>query len=181
MYENLPDQPIICIDMKCFYASCIAMLENLDVMKVPIAVVGNLKQAGSVVLDASPPMKERFGVKTGTRKYEIPKHPDIRLFEPKMSFFLEMSMAITRLISDFVPSEAIHIYSVDECFVNLAGTEKLWGSPEKTALAIKQAIFNQFRILSAVGMGPNALDLEAKRKGFAKWAYEDVAKKLWPV
>ncbi|MEX3623558.1 Y-family DNA polymerase [Viridibacillus arvi] len=187
MYDNLPDKPIICVDATCFYASCIAMLENLDVMTVPIAVVGNLNQAGSVVLAASPAMKKRFGVKTGTRKYEIPKHPDIRLYEPKMSFFLEMSMAITRLISDFVPPEAIHVYSVDESFVNLEKTNRLWGSPEDTAQAIRQAIYNQFRIRTAVGMGPNmllaklALDLEAKKTGFAKWTYEDVPKKLWPV
>ncbi|MFF3099812.1 hypothetical protein [Viridibacillus arvi] len=45
------------------------MLENLDVMTVPIAVVGNLKQAGSVVLAASPAMQKRFGVKIGTRLY----------------------------------------------------------------------------------------------------------------
>lgn len=68
-YENMPNKSIFCIDMKSFYASCLAMLENLDVMTVPIAVVGKLNQAGSVVLAASPPMKKRFGVKTGTRLY----------------------------------------------------------------------------------------------------------------
>lgn len=38
-YENMPNRPIICIDMKSFYASCIAMLEGLDILKDPIAVV----------------------------------------------------------------------------------------------------------------------------------------------
>ena len=41
------------------------MLEELDVMKVPIAVIANFKQPGSVVLATSPPMKERFHIKTG--------------------------------------------------------------------------------------------------------------------
>lgn len=183
----LPNRSIICIDMKCFYASCIAMLEGLDVMKVPIAVVGNLQQPGSVVLASSPPMKERFRIKTGNRRHEIPNHPDIRLFESKMSFFLDMSMAITKLIAQFVPREAIHVYSVDECFIDLTGCEVLWGSPEKTAKAIQQAIFEQFRIQSAVGLGPNmlmaklALDLDAKKTGFVEWTYEDVQKKLWPI
>lgn len=173
--------------MKSFYASCIAMLEGLDVMTTPIAVVANFTQPGSVVLAASSVMKERFKIKTGNRRFEIPKHPDIRLFEPKMSYFIEMSMAITRLISKYVPVEAIHVYSVDESFVDLTGTEKLWGSPEDTAKEIQKAIYDQFRIPSAVGMGPNmllaklALDIEAKRSGFAKWTYEDVPKKLWPV
>lgn len=186
-YDNLPHKDILCIDMKCFYASCIAMLEGLDVLKEPIAVIGNFEQPGSVVLAASPVMKEKFKIKTGNRRYEIPKHPDIKLFEPKMSFFLDMSMAITRLIAQYVPAEAIHVYSVDESFVDLTGTEQLWGPPEQTAKMIQQAIYEQFRITSAIGMGPNmliaklALDLDAKKSGFAKWTYEDIPKKLWPV
>lgn len=186
-YEHAPNRPIICIDMRCFYASCMAMLENLDPLKVPIAVIGNFQQKGSIVLAASPPMKKRFGIKTGSRLFEIPKHPDIRLFEPKMEFFVQMSMEITNLINQFVPKEAIHVYSIDESFVDLSGTEKLWGPPEETAKFIQKSIYGQFQIPSAVGMGPNmlmaklALDLEGKKKDFAKWTYEDVPTKLWPL
>lgn len=186
-YESMPNRPIMCIDMKCFYASIVAMLHGLDVLKTPVAVVANFDQPGSVVLAASSLMKEKFSIKTGSRRYEIPKHPDIRLFEPKMSFFIQMSMTITKLISNYVPVDAIHVYSVDESFVDLTGTEKLWGSPEETAKEIQRAILDQFNIPSAVGMGPNmliaklALDLEAKKTGFAKWTYEDIPKKLWPV
>ncbi|MER1998983.1 MAG: UV damage repair protein UvrX [Lysinibacillus sp.] len=185
--KDLPNRNIICIDMKSFYASCIALLEGLDVMQVPIAVIANFEQPGSVVLAASPPMTERFRIKTGNRRFDIPDHPDIRLYEPKMAFFLEMSVAITKLIETFVPREAIHVYSIDECFVDLTGTEKLWGPVEDTAKAIQQAIYRQFHIRSAVGIGPNmlmaklALDLEAKKKGFARWTYDDVKTKLWPV
>lgn len=113
MYENAPERSIICIDMRSFYASCIASVENLNVMEVPIAIVGNFQQKGSVVLAASPPMKKRFNIRTGSRLYEIPPHPDIRLFEPRMSLFIRISMEITRLFNEFVPKEAIHVYSVD--------------------------------------------------------------------
>ena len=43
------------------------MLEGLDVMNMPIAVIANFKQPGSVVLAVSSPMKERFHIKTGNR------------------------------------------------------------------------------------------------------------------
>ena len=98
-----------------------------------------------------------------------------------------MSMAITKLIAQFVPREAIHVYSVDESFIDLTGTERLWGTPEETAKAIQQAIYDQFRISSAIGMGPNmlmaklALDLDAKRTGFTKWTFEDIPEKLWSI
>ena len=185
--QPLPNRHIACIDMKSFYASCIALLEGLDVMNVPIAVIANFEQKGSVVLAASPAMTKRFRIKTGHRRFDIPDHPDIRLFEPKMAYFLDMSVAITKLIETFVPREAIHVYSVDECFIDLTGTEQLWGPIEDTAKAIQQAIYRQFRIHSAIGMGPNmlmaklALDLEAKDNGFARWTYDDVKTKLWPI
>lgn len=186
-YESMPNRNIMCIDMKSFYASAIAMLEGLDIFKDPIAVIGSFNQPGSVVLAASPAMKERFKIKTGNRLFEIPKHPDIKLFEPKMNFFLQMSMTITELIANYVPIDAIHVYSVDESFVDLTGTEKLWGTAEETAKEIQRAILDQFNVPSAVGMGPNmlmaklALDLEAKKTGFARWTYDDVQTKLWRV
>lgn len=186
-YSKLPNRSIACVDMMSFYASCIAVLHDLDVRTVPIAVVGNLEQKGSVVLAASPAMKKRFRVKTGTRLYEIPNHPDIKIFEPKMQYFLDMSMAVTNILHKYVPPEAVHVYSVDESFIDLTGTEKLWGPPENTIKEIQKEILETLQLHSTAGMGPNmlmaklALDLDAKKTGFAKWTYEDVQTKLWPV
>ncbi|MFF2752800.1 UV damage repair protein UvrX [Psychrobacillus sp. NPDC058041] len=186
-YSAFPDRSIACIDMMSFYASCMAVLHDLDLRTVPIAVVGNLEQKGSVVLAASPAMKKRFRVKTGTRLFEIPQHPEIRLFEPKMKYFLDMSMAVTNILSKYVPNEAVHVYSVDESFIDLTGTEKLWGPPEQTIKEIQKEILDTLQLHSTAGMGPNmlmsklALDLEAKKTGFSKWTYEDVQTKLWPV
>ena len=187
MYEGLENRKIICIDMRSFFASCAAADAGLDVMTTPIAVIGNLEQKGSIVLAASPRMKKEFGVKTGTRLFEIPDHPSIHLIEPKMEFFVRVSVEIVRYLNQFVPNEAIHVYSVDECFADLGGTEKLWGPVENTIKRIQDGMYSQFQLPCAVGMGPNmlmaklALDLDAKKTGFAKWTYEDVPKKLWPV
>ena len=106
---------------------------------------------------ASPPMKKRFRVKTGTRLFEIPQHPEIRLFEPKMAYFLEMSMSITSNLHKYVPAEAIHVYSVDESFIDLTGTEKLWGDPAQTVKEIQAEIFETLNLPSTAGMGPNML------------------------
>lgn len=186
-YTHFPNRKIAILDMVSFYASCAATFHNLDVLKVPIAVVGNLERNGSVVLAASPPMKKIFKIKTGSRLYEIPKHPEIRLFNPRMSYFLDMSMAVTRILHRYVPNEAIHVYSVDESFIDLTGTEKLWGDPVETVKHIQQEIKDELNSPSTAGMGPNmlmaklALDLEAKTEKFAKWNFEDVPTKLWPV
>lgn len=186
-YSKFPNRSVACIDMMSFYASCMATLHNLDVRTVPIAVVGNLQHKGSVVLAASPAMKKRFRIKTSNRLYEIPRHPEIRLFEPKMEYFLEMSMSIAKILHKYVPAEAIHVYSVDEAFIDLTGTERLWGDPAQTVREIQKEIYETLSLPSTAGMGPNmlmsklCLDISGKKTGFSKWTYDDVAEKLWPV
>lgn len=173
--------------MRSFYASCSAIDKGLDPMTAYIAVVGNQERKGSVVLAASPRMKSDFGVKTGTRLFEIPDDPRIQLIEPKMEFFLRVSMAITELLMEFLPKESVHVYSVDESFIDFTHVKRLWGDAEEVITHIQDALVRQFGLPSAVGGGPNmllaklALDLDAKKTGYAKWTYEDVPKKLWPV
>ena len=185
--QELPEASIFCIDMCGFYASVSAVELGLNPLEVCLAVVGNQERKGSVVLAASPMMKKRFGVKTGTRLFEIPDHQDILLVEPKMKLYLQKSMNITELLASYVPKESIHIYSVDESFIELTGTEKLWGPPESTMRRIQQELLDSFKLPSSVGGGPNmllaklSLDLEGKETGFAFWSYSDVPKKLWPV
>lgn len=187
MYEHLETRPIICLDMRSFYASCAAIEAGLDPLTACIAVIGNQEHRGSVVLAASPVLKKDFGVRTGTRLFEIPDDPRILKIEPKMGFFLKVSMEITRLLGEYVPKSAIHVYSIDESFVDLSGTEKIWGTPETLISRIQDDIIRQFCLPSAIGMGPNmlmaklALDLDAKRTGFAHWTYDDVPEKLWTI
>lgn len=187
MYELLEPRKILCIDMQSFFASCSAAVHGLDIQQEAIAIVGNLEQKGSVVLAASPPMKKRFGVKTGTRLFEIPNHPDIRIIQPQMELYVKISAEITRYLNQIVPMESIHVYSIDESFIDVKGTENLWGDAWDVAKKIRRDLLRQFQVPCTIGIGPNmllaklALDLEAKKTTFAEWTYEDVPKKLWPV
>ncbi len=185
--QQLPERTIACLDMRSFYASCSAVREGIDPLTAHIAVVGNQERRGSVVLAASPRMKKDFGVRTGTRLFEIPDDPRIRLIEPKMEFFLRISMAITELITEFVPKNSVHVYSVDESFIDFTNVGSYSGDAETLIPHIQDALLRQFGLPSAVGVGPNmllaklALDLEAKKSGYARWSYDDVPEKLWPL
>ena len=187
MYEHLKDRQIVCLDMRSFYASCAATIEGLDVMNVPIAIIGDKARKGGIVLAASPALKEQFGVQTGMRLFEIPDDPAIHLIEPKMGFYIDVSMEIIRLLNCYVPKEAIHVYSIDESFIDLSGTERLWGPVDETVRRIQDDLEAQFQLPSACGIGPNmllatlALDIEAKKTGIARWTYQDIPAKLWPV
>ncbi len=185
--EKLPRHRILCIDMKSFFASCAAVELGLDPLTCYLVVVSDTEREGSVILAASPKMKQEFGIRTGNRLFEVPKDPRIRIVNARMSHYLDRSLAITRLLNRFVPFECIHPYSIDESFIQLDGTERLWGPAKEAAERIRSEIYKQFGLPSAVGIGPNmllaklALDLEAKKKGVAEWDYADVPEKLWPV
>ncbi|MDQ0269336.1 DNA polymerase V [Cytobacillus purgationiresistens] len=183
----MPHQQILCVDMKSFYASCTAVMLGLDPLDCYLVIAGNHDRKGSVVLAASPRMKKEFGIKTGSRLFEVPDDPRILVEEPEMATYLRISTEITRVFHRYVPKEAIHTYSVDESFVKVDGALRLWGDARTIAEKIRDDIEREFQLPSAIGIGPNmlmaklCLDLEAKSKGIAEWSYEDVKSKLWEV
>ncbi|WP_066312603.1 Y-family DNA polymerase [Bacillus sp. FJAT-29814] len=186
-YSTLPHNKILCVDMKSFYASCSAVMLGLDPLECYIAIVGDKDRQGSVVLAASPRLKKEFGIKTGSRLFEIPKDPRIQLVEPKMATYLRISTEISRVFNRYVPKEAIHTYSVDESFIKVDGAMEIWGDARTIGEKIRNDIEREFQLPCAVGIGPNmllaklCLDLEAKNHGVAEWTYDDVQTKLWKV
>ena len=74
-----------------------------------------------------------------------------------MQFYIDVSMEIAKNLNRYVPKEAIHVYSVDESFIDLGGTERLWGDPEETVKRIQDELVSQYELRSACGMGPNML------------------------
>ncbi|MFW5999652.1 MAG: UV damage repair protein UvrX [Halanaerobiaceae bacterium] len=186
-YDKLPDRSILCVDMKAFYASVEAVERGLDPLSVYLAVIGNRKRKGSVILAASPALKHKYGLGTGNRYYELPEREEIMVVEARMGLYLERSMEITEVYNDFVPLDALHVYSIDEAWLKLQGTELLFGPPRETAEKIKKRLWEEFGLPCSMGLGPNmflakvAMDIEGKQEGLAEWRYADVREKLWPV
>lgn len=119
-YSNLPDENILCIDMKSFYASVEAVERGLNPLKVPLVVVGDKKRKGAVVLAASPMMKKKYNISTADRLYQIPDIPEIIFAKARMGLYLQKSMDITRLFNNFVPLDDMHVYSIDEPWLKLS-------------------------------------------------------------
>ena len=186
-YEELPDNKILCVDMRSFYASVEAVEHGWNPLEVCLAVVGDKNRSGSVVLAASPALKEKYNIKTGSRLYEIPQKKEIKIVEARMGLYLQRSLEITLLFRDFVPLDAIHVYSIDESWLKLAGTERLYGDKMQVARMIRERIEKEFTLPCSMGIGPNmflakvAMDIEGKRKGLVEWSYADVKEKLWPA
>lgn len=186
-YTQLPHHNIMCIDMRSFFASVEAIERGLDPLKAFLVVVGDTSQTGSVVLAASPMMKKKYKIKTGNRLFEIPRVPEIKIVNARMALYLKKSLAITRYLTNFVPLDAIHVYSIDESWLNLDGTEVIFGDKFETARLIQKGLLAKFGLPSSIGIGPNmflakvAMDNEGKKEGIAEWTYKDVPEKLWPL
>ena len=186
-YKAAPHDKILCIDMKSFYASIESVKRGIHPLKSYLAVVGDRKRNGSVVLAASSALKEKYGIKTGNRLFEIPEKDEIIIAEANMQLYLDTSMQITELFNSYLPLNAIHIYSIDEAWLNLNGTERKYGDSVSAAKKIKRDIWNEFSLPCSMGIAPNmflskaAMDIEGKKTGLCSWDYEDVPDKLWPL
>lgn len=180
---------IICIDLKSFYASCECVARGLDPFSVPLAVVGRIDEPGSIVLAASPALRER-GAKSRCRVYELQAFKDIIMVPCRMNYYLTVSEHILKIYLQYVAYEDLYIYSIDEVFIDVTSYLNLYRcSPSELAYQMMCDILKQTGIPSTCGVGPNlllakvALDTEAKSaaNGIAVWDFQDVPTKLWPI
>lgn len=184
LYRN-----ILCIDLKSFYASVECALRGLNPFTTPLVVADKSRSNGSVVLAVTPFLKNR-GVKSRCRVFELPDDPRIIFAKPRMSKYLEYSTKIVEIYLKYVSFEDIHIYSVDEVFLDLTTYLKYYQKTDiELAAIILKDIMDTTKIPATCGIGPNmllskiALDVESKKSPtfIAKWSYEDVPLKLWPI
>jgi DNA polymerase V len=180
---------ILIIDLKSFYASVECSLRGLDPFTTPIVVADKSRGGGSVVLSVSPYLKT-LGVPNVCRIMDLPKDIDIIYAKPRMHLYLEFSTKILEIFLSFISEQDIHVYSVDESFLDVTDYLKMYKmSAEELGYQIQKEIHDQLHLYSACGIGSNmllaklALDIEAKKTKnlMSRWTYEDIERKLWPI
>lgn len=171
--------------MCSFFASVEAVRRGLDPLQDYLCVAGDIKRQTSVILAATPRLKNDYDIRTGNRLYEVPKLSCIHIVESNMGLYLDRPLAIIKILHQFVPATEISPYSIDKNWINLSGTNRLYGSPWEAALKIQKVIYDKTGLPSSAGLGPNRLlaklicDLEGKKVGIAEITYEEVPKRLW--
>ena len=156
------------IDLKSFYASVECVERNLDPFKVDLVVADITRNKGAICLAISPKMKER-GIKNRCRIYEIPKNVKPIIAKPRMKKYIEYSSKIYGIYLDYVSKEDIHVYSIDEAFLDVTSYLKMYNLSEKElAKKIITDIKKRTGITATCGIGTNmylakiALDILAK-------------------
>jgi len=187
--KKLPKRDILCIDMTSFFASVECVERGLDPLTTYLVVIGKKDQPGSVVLAASPAVKRDFGIKTTNRQFEVPNDPRILIVEPRMGLYLKQNRAIQDIYRGYVSNDDLHIYSIDESFLDCTPSRRLFGDKLTIAKQIQQEIFEKLGLIAKIGIGDNllqsklALDNASKKTkdGIAYWSYENVQETIWKI
>lgn len=184
-----PHKKILAIDLKSFYASVECVDRNLDPFLTPLVVADKSRGPGTIVLAVSPYLRA-LGVPSRQRVYELPKISNIIFATPRMKRYLQMSAKVIGIILNYIHEEDIHVYSIDESFVDITNYAEVKKKGAKEyAKKIMNDIYKTLGLTVTVGIGENifmakvAMDLEAKNnKDFlAEWTYDDIPTKLWPI
>ena len=180
---------IMCIDLKSFFASCECVERGLDPFSYPLVVANKRQGNGAITLAVTPFLKVQ-GVPSRCRLYDIPNNIKYNIVPPRMKLYIEKSREVVSVYLDYVAKEDLHIYSIDECFLDVTNYLKMYKKTDyELAEEILEVIYKKTGLTATCGIGPNMLlakvsmDREAKlyKNGIAKWDYADIKTKLWNI
>ena len=177
----------LCIDLKTFYASVECIERGLDPFNTNLVVADESRGKGTICLAVSPKMK-MLGVKNRCRIFEIPPTIKYIVAMPRMKKYIEYSANIYAIYLKYFAKEDIHVYSIDEAFMDVTKYLKLYKvNPVELAKIIIKDIFKTYRITATAGIGTNmylakiALDITAKHSAtnIGYLDEEKYQKELW--
>ena len=126
-----------------------------DLRLVPSAIGGDRESRRGVILAKSIPAK-LCGVKTGEPiAIALGKCPSLYLAKPDFTLYQASSAAFVEVCKKYAP--IVEQFSIDECFLDMSGTARLYPDPIEIASTIKNEIRDTLGFTVNVGIGPNKL------------------------
>lgn len=187
----------IAIDLKSFYASVECVERELDPLTTLLVVADEERSIHSVCLAISPPLK-KLGISGRPRLFQVKKdigqlntkrkgqtsshfeedliqRPDWKIdfivARPQMARYIEVSSQIYSVYLNWIAPEDIHVYSIDEVFIDATDYLSLYQmSGREFAEALMKSVYQETGIPSASGVGTNmylakiAMDILAKHQ-----------------
>ena len=157
---------------------------TVDLRTIPAVVGGDETKRHGVVLAKSGPAKQ-YGIKTGESLFAArTKCPGLTVVPPDFDWYVQNSKALIQILNDYTPD--VEQYSIDEAFLDMTGTEALFGPPLTAAHTIRRRVRRELGFTVNVGIAPNRLlakmasDFQKPDKVHTLYLYE-VEKKMWPL
>ncbi|MDO5112432.1 MAG: DNA repair protein [Clostridia bacterium] len=158
----------LCIDLKSFYASVECVERGLDPMTAKLVVADPERSEKTICLAVSPALKA-LGVRNRCRVFEIPKTISYIMATPRMQKYIDYAAEIYGIYLNFIAKEDIHVYSIDEAFLDVTSYLPLYGCTAKEmAVKLMEAVACKVGVRATCGIGTNlylakiALDITAK-------------------
>ncbi|MCR4579362.1 MAG: DNA polymerase IV [Treponema sp.] len=139
------------VDLDAFFAS-VEMLDHPEYRGKPLIVGGLPDEKRSVVSTASYEAR-KYGVHSAmptSMAYRL--CPNGIFVHGRMKRYSELSYQIMNIFKNYSPD--VEQMSIDEAFVDLTGTEKLFGPPEETARKLKKDVYEQSGLTVSIGLAP---------------------------
>ena len=155
-----------------------------DLRLIPAAIGGDRDKRTGVILAKSIPAK-KFGIRTGEPVgMALRKCPDLVLARPNFRLYEASSKAFMDICREYAP--VVEKYSIDECFLDMSGTHRLYPDPIAIANTIKNKIRDTLGFTVNVGIGDckilakMASDFEKPDKVHTLYRHE-IPQKMWPL
>jgi len=181
--NNKYDRQIMHIDMNSFYASC-EQAANPELRNVPLIVGGDPKKRKGIVLAASYDAK-RYGVKTAMTLNEAARLcPDAVFIRANHELYEEMSEQVMQIFAEYAP--VMEQLSIDEAFLDMTGTQLLYGDLMQLAKKIQSRIMDELMLPCSVGISSNKLLAKMasdfkKPMGITAIYPDDIEEMIWPL
>ncbi|HFE32687.1 MAG TPA: DNA polymerase IV [Gammaproteobacteria bacterium] len=173
---------IIHADMDAFYAS-VEIRERPELRGRPVAVGGSAEGRG--VIAAASYAARQYGVRSAMpTSTALKRCPDLVLLPVRMSLYAGVSRQIQAIFARYTP--LIEPLSLDEAFLDVSASERLFGPAAKIARRIKREVHEELGLVVSTGVAPNkflakiASDL-GKPDGFVEVAADGVQAFLDPL
>lgn len=128
---------------------------TVDLRTIPSAVGGDRSKRHGIILAKSIPAK-KYKVQTGEPITDaLKKCPNLVLVPARHVIYTQYSKAFIAILERY--SDMIEQCSIDECFIDMTGTEKLFGPPLEAAARIKDEIYRELGFTVNVGISTNKL------------------------
>ncbi len=171
--------------MDAFYAS-VEQRDNPDFLSKPVIVGANPRHGrGRGVVSTASYEARKYGIHSAQPISQAYRLCPNGIFLPvRGKRYVHISRAIMAILREYTP--LVETVSLDEAFLDVTGTERLFGHAQKIGRQIKMRIREQERLTASVGIGPNKLiakiasDLK-KPDGFVVVRREEVRSFLLPL
>ena len=176
------ERTYVAIDLKSFYASVECVARGLDPLTTNLVVADITRTEKTICLAVSPSLKA-WGIPGRPRLFEVvqrvkeinahrkPGTPPLEYIvaPPRMAEYLKVSSQVYATYLQFISAEDIHVYSIDEVFMDVTAYLRTYGctAHELTVKMIREVLRNT-GITATAGIAPNlylakiAMDIEAK-------------------